>query len=220
MGRSAFVGLALMALTAVAGTTATTPLASSALFQSDVLNLTKRQSNPAAIPPVLSLGGPPSSPHVDPSPLPVVITLASLDKTAYRGGEPLVFEVVVSAEREVTIPWSTSPWTMGTEERDATDGGVEFHIGLEVVGDTDELNRLHTLGTVFGSNRLPGSLRTLRPGEAVRIRVPGYWQYQFLEERGALAPTVRVRAYLSSHSRSREFRQLSSRNSLSVKTSK
>lgn len=220
MYRNALIALAVMALMvlgAFAGMRTTTPLASRSVSQADVLDLTKRETE-AGTPRMWSLGGPPAPSHGDPPPMPVVITLASMEKNSYRRGEPLVFEVVLKADREVTIPWSTSARTMGTEARDATDGGIEFHIGLEVVGDTAPPNRVHTLGTIFGSNRLPGSLRTLRPGEAVTIRVPGHWQSLFFEERGALPPTVRVRAYLSAMSRTDRFRKLYSENAVLLKT--
>jgi hypothetical protein len=54
---------------------------------------------------------------------------------------------------------------------------VSYVIGLEVV---DERRQYHALQAVavYGSRGSPRTLRTIRPGEAVELIVPGKWEFQ------------------------------------------
>ena len=115
------------------------------------------------------------------NPLPVKITLLSLDKESYYNGEPLVLEVRLEniGDKPLLIPW-TRDWRLLDRRNPKPDalifGIVSPIIEQDLTGKYKQLvnklmavNRAH----LFGSTEVSGTLITLPPGGTARIRTPG-----------------------------------------------
>lgn len=109
--------------------------------------------------------------------LPIMLTLESLDKKTYTTGERFIYEVVIAniGERPITLPWEPEKNKLRSNARNKPGGLLEMSLALVV----DELRGDAIFGVekIYASNAFPQSLKTLLPGQSVRIRVPGGWYF-------------------------------------------
>ena len=102
-----------------------------------------------------------------PKSLPIKITLLSIDQTNLALGDPATFEVSLENVSPVslTIPWGAPI------DRERIDPGPEEPPGfltaiISLCSNEDQV----ASSAVFGSRLVPRSLRSLKPGEQVRVR--------------------------------------------------
>ena len=102
-----------------------------------------------------------------------------------------MFELVVSnvGAAALVLPWSDNEQVLldvpnGAETREAK-------IDLIIVTTDRKRVPVHRL-RVFGSSLHPGTLRTIAPGEAVRIRAKGLWAVQEEFSRAHLSNELRA----------------------------
>ncbi|GAB4254683.1 MAG: hypothetical protein Kow00109_30010 [Acidobacteriota bacterium] len=102
----------------------------------------------------------------------------------FRYGEPVVFEVMLEnvGEHEVTLPWSVDWEGVGlSPERPAEVPPEYWNAAVSVRAapakpSEGDLGYRLVLEELWGSARLPGSLKRLKPGEAVKFLLPGRWE--------------------------------------------
>jgi len=116
-------------------------------------------------------GGGVSGSHDTPIPkLPLEITLLKTDQTTYAVGDRMVYEVAIKniGDRVVDIPWSPDPDKIKAKAVDPP-AELQANVGL-MLADSTLYEQVVFGPWVFGSNATPGTMKKLRPGEAVRIR--------------------------------------------------
>lgn len=102
----------------------------------------------------------------------------------YRYGEPMVFEVVLEnvGEHGVTLPWSVDWAGVGLSPEQPAEVPPEYWNAAVSVRaapakpSEGDLGYRLVLEELWGSARLPGSLKRLKPGEAVKFLLPGRWE--------------------------------------------
>jgi hypothetical protein len=102
-----------------------------------------------------------------PKSLPIKIMLLSIDQTNYALGDPATFEVSLENVGPVslTIPWGAPI------DRERIDPGPEEPPGFLAATITLCSNEDQVASSaVYGSRLVPRSLRSLKPGEQVRVR--------------------------------------------------
>jgi hypothetical protein len=140
------------------------------------------------------------------SPFTLAATLLTLDKSGYRSREPFVYEVELRniGNRPLSFPLSPDSSLFDNRLPDGT---------LVIIGLADAKNprSIGETGQVFlyGSASIPGSLETILPGEAMRIRVGSDWMD---ESRGEERLQVVVRPTLGALS----YRDIKSENTITV----
>ena len=100
----------------------------------------------------------------------VTVTLQSLDKTVYRSGEEITFEIVVQNTGKETI---LAPWTPDLADLEPTDPKATFNylIGVVILVFKDSKDRILTAAeSLYGSPNVPGTVRELPHGESFTVR--------------------------------------------------
>jgi hypothetical protein len=105
---------------------------------------------------------------------PLKVTLERLDAGSYQLGDKVIYEVTmenVSQELQ-TIPWSPDENKVKARGRYEPHDYTDAFLGL-VVKDKALGDQFVAVQGVYGSASVPGSLKTLLPGQKVRIRAQG-----------------------------------------------
>lgn len=131
--------------------------------------------------------------------LPLEITLTGLDKNSYQIGEDMIYDIRISnvGQELVWIPWS--PDRHQVRPDNAYPSGYMSAILTLVITDA-KMGQQEIFGIpLYGSRRVPGSLKALPPRKTVRIRASGRWDFMssdnaFLSD---LPQTYGVRAKLN-----------------------
>jgi hypothetical protein len=100
----------------------------------------------------------------------VTVTLQSLDKTVYRLGEEITFEVGIQNTGEETI---LIPWTPDLADLEPTDpkAAYKYLIGVVILVFKDPKDRTFPLSeSLYGSLNVPGTVRELTHGQSFTVR--------------------------------------------------
>jgi hypothetical protein len=129
----------------------------------------------------------------------VKVTIVSLDKTVYRPGDDLTFEVTVQniGRRAVLVPW-----TPHASDVEPENDRVQYSCRVSSIILRFEDPEQHTFSvgsSLYGSRSVPGSLRLLAPGESFRVQArlpfrplaPG-WTNEELAEKGPFLAKVQA----------------------------
>lgn len=152
----------------------------------------KRKSGTVTTDPVVGIT------HMPLTPKPFEITLLSLDKQSYRLGEKCVFEIQLEniTNNPLVIPWS--PYLDDVKPYDSDKnppGYLKADLSLIIVNKPSQ-ERLISGITIYGSDLARGSLKTLKPKESVKFRVPGRFSFGGDEEvKTTFSRKIEVRAY-------------------------
>jgi hypothetical protein len=107
--------------------------------------------------------------------LPIQITLFGLNEARYQMGDEVLYDVVITnvGRRDVVIPWS--PYEDEIKpDANYPPGYLVGSFGL-VINDL-VLGEQTIYGPVlYGSDRVPSSLKRLRSGQKVTIHIPSRW---------------------------------------------
>ena len=105
---------------------------------------------------------------------PLKVTLVSLDAGSYQLGGSVIYEVrLENVSREVqVIPWSPDENRVGLRGRAEPPGYLDAFLCL-VVREQDLGEQFVAVRGLYGSELVQGSLKSLLPGEKVRIRAQG-----------------------------------------------
>jgi hypothetical protein len=115
---------------------------------------------------------------------PFKITLLSINKRNYQLGDEVIYDILLEnvAKNAVTIPWSPDQDAVRPDENILPPGSLESFISLVVTDDASGHQAVAS-HPIYGSELVSGSLKILRPGHSVRIRVPG--QFVILDTEAA-----------------------------------
>ncbi|MBI1760919.1 MAG: hypothetical protein HYR56_05715 [Acidobacteria bacterium] len=104
--------------------------------------------------------------------IPLKVTLVSLNKTSYQLGDEVVYEILLEniTTENVVIPWSAD------QGEPVGSGDIRGSIYL-IAPDERKGDQLVALRGIVGSPSIPSSLKTLRPGQKVRIKAGGRWVF-------------------------------------------
>ena len=112
-----------------------------------------------------------SSPHAeDKSRAKFTVTLVSLDKTHYRLGEEVTFEIRIlnGGKKSVVVPWTPHLGDIEPADRGA---GYRYRVGVVQLSFLDpEGFELPVFENLYGAQDAPGSLRQLAPGQWFVVR--------------------------------------------------
>jgi len=116
-------------------------------------------------------GGCSGSPHGMPdSRSRVTVTVVSLDKTRYRIGEEVTFEITVtnSGKKTIVVPWTPH---LGDLELADTRSSYKYRVGVVLLLFRDpEGVQFPIWESLYGSLNVAGTLRELSPGEWFTVR--------------------------------------------------
>jgi len=116
-------------------------------------------------------GGCGGSPHSNGAPKPeVTASLVSLDKSLYRIGEEATFEIKVlnSGKKTIIVPWTPH---RGDLEPADLNSPYKYRVGVVMLVFRDpEGHEFSVAETLYGSPKIPGTLRALRPGQWFTVR--------------------------------------------------
>lgn len=104
---------------------------------------------------------------------PVDVRLLSFDRAQYREGDPFIAEIELHARDSVVVPWSADA-TAVDPQRDYQAPG--FRGMILYLADGNGMG-VESSGRVVGSRLAPESLKALKPGDRVRIRLSGFWSF-------------------------------------------
>lgn len=104
--------------------------------------------------------------------LPLELTLTSLDRTGYRAGDDLLFELLIRniGQRPFSFPASLD----GRRFRRGMPGATVGTVAL-AFRDDQLSSQLVGLQILYGADVVPGSLISVQPGETLSIRAGGKW---------------------------------------------
>lgn len=110
------------------------------------------------------------------------VTLLSLDRSDYRTGDPVIYEVMIQnvGTTPVELPWSPDAHLFSDLSfafpQVASASVRQSFLSLEILGAGAQ--RLASLEPrpLFGHHSVAGSLQTLAPRATAWIRVPGFWR--------------------------------------------
>ncbi|MBS1808012.1 MAG: hypothetical protein JST84_07455 [Acidobacteria bacterium] len=107
------------------------------------------------------------------TPIPFKITMLDIDKDSYNIGDKLVYSILLenTSKTVITIPWSPAPLSTQPHKNDVT-----AIISL-VIRDDQFGNQFIGAEKIYGYHNASTSLKRLRPGQQVRIRLPGNWWF-------------------------------------------
>lgn len=133
----------------------------------------------------------------------VTVTLQALDKTIYRFGEEITFEIgIQNAGKEVILV----PWTPDLADLEPTDpkANYKYLIGVVILVFKDFKDRIFSLSeSLYGSPNIPGTIRDLPPGQSFTVRgrtkIENLWPREWGKEE--LAESSAVEAKVSGHFR-------------------
>jgi hypothetical protein len=100
----------------------------------------------------------------------VTVTVVSLDKSRYQIGEEATFEIKIlnSGKRTIVVPWTPH---LGDLEPDDSQIPYKYRVGtVELLFSDPEGRGFFVLESLYGSRRLPGSLRELEPAQWFTVR--------------------------------------------------
>jgi hypothetical protein len=100
----------------------------------------------------------------------VTVTVVSLDKTRYRIGEEVTFEIKVmnSGKETIVVPWTPH---LGDLEPADTHSSYKYRVGVVLLLFRDpEGIEFPIWETLYGSLNVAGTLRVLSPGEWFTVR--------------------------------------------------
>lgn len=154
---------------------------------------------------------------------PLGVILQRLDRRNYHFGEQVIYEVTLQniSKDVLTIPWSPDLNRLGLNGQFNQPGYTEASLSL-VAEDEIAGPQFIDSQRIFGAPGVSSSLKKLRPGESIRIRAAGSWQFTDSSvARRVFAKslyTVKVRAYfrLEGSSSSPNYRTAISTNSQTV----
>jgi hypothetical protein len=104
---------------------------------------------------------------------PVTVRLLSLDHAQYHDGDPCIAEIELEARETVVLPWSLDRAAVDPQGAYRAPGFRAMLLSL----DDEKGMALEVNGQAVGSQLAPVSLKTLKAGERVRIRVAGNWAF-------------------------------------------
>lgn len=116
----------------------------------------------------------PNGKHEPEKMAPLKVTLVNLDAASYQLGGSVIYEVMLeNVSRELlVIPWSADESKVKPWGQTEPPGYLDAFLSL-VVRDKDLGEQLIALRGIYGSELMQGSLKSLLPGEKVRIRTQG-----------------------------------------------
>ncbi len=165
--------------------------------------------------PVISARTPTSSDDVRPWPLRVRLLQPS--RTAYTAGEPIVYEVELEALAEITLPWSNERYAV--DPTGGYDAPAFRYMTIQLEPENGSpIKQLAATAFAYGSALVPGSLKIVRTGEKVRIRIGGHWQSVRPESDGAITGALNLRAILTPALGDLLLPKLISENALRIST--
>jgi hypothetical protein len=125
----------------------------------------------------------------------VRVTVLSLDKTVYRPDDDLTFEVTVqnTGRRPVLVPWT--PHANDVEPVNDRERYSCRVSSIILTFQNPERRTILVGSSLYGSRAVPGTLRSLAPGESFRVRArvqfhplaPGWTKEELAEEGPFLA---------------------------------
>lgn len=124
----------------------------------------------------------------------VTVTLASLDRTSYVLGDPIVYEIFIrnGGRTSLVIPWNPDPEAFVGELHAPTTSRAS--VFLEVRNDRAERVAWLEMQGLLGSAAVAGGLETIAPGETALLRLPGRWRTNTdADARALIAAAGRVR---------------------------
>jgi hypothetical protein len=114
-------------------------------------------------------GGPltPEAPKVPP----LKVTLLGLDKRSYQIGDEAIFEIKIEnvTKNPIVVPWSADHGKVNPDENRTPPNYLVSGVSLTFRDGVDGELIFGGEG-IYGSGLVPGSLKTLKPGQSVRIR--------------------------------------------------
>lgn len=122
--------------------------------------------------------------------IPVKVTLLSLDKRSYQLGDEVIYEVVLenTTKDVLVIPWSGDYDKVKPDEERGPPSYIYAFLGLVIkgeIGGDQSIAGQEIFGVgqgIHGSQLLRGSLKSLSPGQKVRIRAAGRWSVSSTDE--------------------------------------
>jgi hypothetical protein len=107
--------------------------------------------------------------------LPIRITLLGLSERSYEMGDEMLYDVVITnvGQHDVVIPWSPYQDEIKPDEN-YPPGYLVGCFGL-VIKDRILGEQVIYGPVLYGSDRVPSSLKKLRPNQTVRIRASSHW---------------------------------------------
>jgi hypothetical protein len=104
------------------------------------------------------------------SKFPFEVTLTSVDLQTYAVGERIRFELLMRniSTRAIAFPWSLDAGSFMASMRGARRLELALNFVHPIIG-----HQHFAWQRVFGSDEVPGSLRTIQPNESVLIRADG-----------------------------------------------
>jgi hypothetical protein len=156
----------------------------------------------------------PPPPVADAGPVPRFpfdVTLTSTDRNGYTVGESMIFEIELRnvSKRPVAVPWTIDRSLI----RSTMPGARALVVSLTF---THAVQGEETIGhqTVYGAEAVPGTLRTIEPGEILEMRAEVPLNLHKWWPRGSETSTnkVRVKALVSLASRDQYYPPATSQN--------
>jgi hypothetical protein len=133
----------------------------------------------------------------------VTVTLQSLDKTVYRLGQEITWEIGIQNTGKETI---LVPWTPDLADLEPTDpkAPYKYMVGVVILIFKDSEDRILTLyESLYGSPNVPGTVHELSPGQSFTVRgrttIKERWPPEWGKEE--LAESSAVDAKVSGHFR-------------------
>lgn len=100
----------------------------------------------------------------------VLVTLVSLDHAVYRLNDELTFEALLqnTGKKRVVIPWTPHAHDVEPSEENVS---FSCRVAALILTFEDPQRRTATLAaSMYGTHRVTGTLKSISPGESVRIR--------------------------------------------------
>jgi hypothetical protein len=149
----------------------------------------------------------------------VEVSLAWLDKVAYREDDPAMYELTIvnnNRSAEIQIPWSIDPQFCNAvlREDEATE---RTSISLRLKLRDGSLGVMDSVENLYGSPTVPGSMLTLKPGAVARLKAKARWK--LLDPSQPVPSPAILVGQVDLRRRSQES-TLTSRNTLQVVTQK
>jgi hypothetical protein len=150
----------------------------------------------------------------------VEVSLAWLDKVAYREDDPAMYELTIvnnNRSAEIQIPWSIDSQFCNPVLRD-DEATERTSISLRLkLRDGATLGLMDSVENLYGSPTVPGSMLTLKPGAVARLKAKARWK--LLDPSQPVPSPAILVGQVDLRRRSQES-TLTSRNTIQVVTQK
>jgi hypothetical protein len=110
--------------------------------------------------------------------VPLKLTLLNCDKLNYQLGDRVIYDVMLEnvGDKTYVIPWSPDWEKVEGNAEEPPPGYLAAYLTLAIHDDTWGEMSMNGVA-LYGSKLLRGSLKSLRPGETVRIRAFSRWEF-------------------------------------------